>query len=185
MPVPPSAPGRPAVSGRDLRRVAVLALVSGAVGTGLNFIRNPPLPWSYRTRAERLAGEIRPLTGEPSAPAPNGAFPRISLRELRTALAEGKTAVIDARPPLFFRAGHLPGARNLPREGFQAAYGTHRPALEQDKDQPVVIYCQGGSCEDSDLIAAALRSLGFSRLTVFSGGWKEWRAAGLPVETGL
>jgi 3-mercaptopyruvate sulfurtransferase SseA len=29
-----------------------------------------------------------------------------------------------------------------------------------------------------------LRSLGFIRLTVFAGGWKEWQAAGLPVEVG-
>lgn len=194
----------------DVLRALILVLVAAFIGIGLNFVRKPPLMWSYRTKAERLAEETAALTGGaaqaftdagggsgswPGMAAGQGsgtskpgsgtaAFPQVSLGELRAVMAEGKAVVIDARPALFFRTGHLPGARNLPREGFQAAYGQFRVMLERDRDQPVVIYCGGGSCEDSDLIAAALRSLGFTRLSVFAGGWKEWQAAGLPVETG-
>lgn len=170
---------------RDLRRLILLVLVSGIAGLALNLVRNPPLPWSYRTKAERLRDDLRQLTGEPEDHRSTGAFARISLADLQEALAAGRTKLIDARTPLFFRAGHLPGAENLPRDGFQAAYARHRAGLETDAGQPLVVYCQGGSCEDSDMVASALRALGFSNISVFPGGWKEWQAAGLPVETGL
>lgn len=176
-----------------MMRALTLVLLAAAIGVGLNFVRRPPLPWSYRTKAERLAEETVALAGgAPRNTADAGfgsgagaaAFPRVSLDELRALMATGRGVVIDARPALFFRAGHLPGAGNLPREGFQAAFGRIRAALERDRDQPVVVYCGGGSCEDSDLIAGALHALGFTRVSVFAGGWKEWQAAGLPVETG-
>ncbi|RYD27573.1 MAG: hypothetical protein EOP86_24340, partial [Verrucomicrobiaceae bacterium] len=148
-----------------------------------------PLSWSYQSREERLAAGVRVLGGDPSGDSlkPSaGGFTQISLPDLRTALSKSQPPLlIDARLPLFFKMGHLPGALHLPREGFQAAFRRHRAVLEQDKNRQIVIYCQGGSCEDSDMVAEALRSLGFTRLSVFAGGWKEWQAAGLPAETGL
>ncbi|MDB6134255.1 MAG: Rhodanese-like domain protein [Verrucomicrobiales bacterium] len=184
-----SSDGRAGRWSRDLRRVALLGVLSVALGGITNFFRNPSLSWSYQSREERLATGVRALGGEPSGgtskPAAGG-FTRVSLPVLRTALRQRQPPLlIDARLPLFFKMGHLPGALHLPREGFQAALRRHRTVLEQDKNRQIVIYCQGGSCEDSDMVAEALRSLGFTRLSVFAGGWKEWQAAGLPAETGL
>jgi rhodanese-related sulfurtransferase len=49
-----------------------------------------------------------------------------------------------------------------------------------------VVYCNGGECEDSEFAAIMLRDAGVPRemLFVFAGGIVEWKAAGLPVETG-
>lgn len=170
----------------DVIRALLLVLMAVGIGVGLNFVRKPPLAWSYRSKAERLMDEAAAFRGGGAAGQGNvaAAFPRVGLAELRAVMAAGKVVVIDARPALFFRTGHLPGAVNLPREGFQVAYEPLRARLERDRNQALVVYCQGGSCEDSDLIAAALRSLGFAQLTIFAGGWKEWQASGLPVEVG-
>lgn len=163
---------------QDFPRVALLVLTACAAGTALDSIRPSPLPWSHRTKAERLAAEV-------GGDLTKGAFARISLTELKKHMAAGDLLLVDARPPLFFRAGHLPGALNLPREGFQAAYDIHRAALEAARGKRVVVYCQGKACEDSELVAAALRALGFADLSVFVGGWNEWRAAGLQTDTGI
>jgi rhodanese-related sulfurtransferase len=46
------------------------------------------------------------------------------------------------------------------------------------------VYCSGGDCHDSRLVANALLSLGFSNVSVFTGGWVAWSEAKLPVSTG-
>ena len=48
----------------------------------------------------------------------------------------------------------------------------------------IIVYCSGGDCHDSRLVANALLSLGFSNVSVFTGGWDAWSAAGLPASTG-
>jgi rhodanese-related sulfurtransferase len=50
----------------------------------------------------------------------------------------------------------------------------------------VVVYCSGGECEDSEFAAIMLRDAGVPRdiLFVYAGGILEWKATGLPVETG-
>jgi rhodanese-related sulfurtransferase len=54
--------------------------------------------------------------------------------------------------------------------------------MERDKAQPMVIYCSGGSCEDSGLLAETLKKLGYTNVGIFRGGWDEWTHAGLPEE---
>ena len=162
---------------QDFLRIALLAACAAAAGLAINRTRPAPLGWSHRTKAERLQSEV-------GGGLRRTGFARIALADLSRELAEGRITLIDARPPLFFRAGHLPGALNLPREGFQAAYGTHRGVLDAAKEKRVVVYCQGSSCEDSELVAAALRVQGFTDLWIFAGGWNEWLSAGLKGEAG-
>jgi len=50
----------------------------------------------------------------------------------------------------------------------------------------VVVYCNGGSCEDSRYAAAQLVEAGIdrSRIRVFTAGFQEWSARQWPVERG-
>ena len=52
--------------------------------------------------------------------------------------------------------------------------------------QKVVVYCNGGSCDDSEFAAIMLRDAGVPRENVFvyAGGFNEWKSNGQPVETG-
>ncbi len=51
----------------------------------------------------------------------------------------------------------------------------------------VVVYCNGGNCEDSELAASLLRDAGIpaEKLQVYLGGFTEWEAQGMPVEIGV
>ena len=68
--------------------------------------------------------------------------------------------------------------------GFARDYRRLSPALKAATDKPVIVYCSGGECHDSRLVANALLTLGFGDVRVFAGGWEEWQAAGLPTSTG-
>jgi 3-mercaptopyruvate sulfurtransferase SseA len=51
--------------------------------------------------------------------------------------------------------------------------------------EKVVVYCTGGECEDADTTAILLRDAGIpsQKLFVYGGGFAEWEASRLPVET--
>ncbi len=100
------------------------------------------------------------------------------------AYAAGAYVFVDARGDDDYRAGHVPGAfqydRFHPERHIDALLPACHAALQ------VVVYCLGGECEDSEFAALDLQGMGIDpqRIAVFAGGWAEWSAAGLPVETG-
>jgi rhodanese-related sulfurtransferase len=167
---------------RDLGGVVVLALASLAVGLVVNHFSSRPLPIVYQTPEQRFDAELTTLVAAPPlniAPAAT-----IGLAEFRAAV-DGKNALIlDARPSVFFERGHVPGALNLARDEFAVDYRHLSPILKAAADKPIIVYCSGGDCHDSKMVANALMTLGFSHVSVFTGGWEAWSAAGLPVATG-
>ena len=50
--------------------------------------------------------------------------------------------------------------------------------LKAAHDKPIIVYCSGGDCHDSRLVANALLSLGFGNVSVFTGGWMHGRPRG-------
>ena len=86
---------------------------------------------------------------------------------------------VDARESAFFEEGHIPRAINLPHEEILRAKTIGALA---DKSQPLIVYCSGGDCEDSKIVAKGLLALGHSKISVYAGGWEEWSALGSPVE---
>jgi rhodanese-related sulfurtransferase len=99
-------------------------------------------------------------------------------------LAQGSVLIIDARDDEAYEKGHIPGAWQLdhyhPEKYLPAVY-----PLCQHADQ-IIVYCNGGDCEDSVFTAVMLRDSGISRekLQVFGGGITEWNANHWPVEIG-
>jgi rhodanese-related sulfurtransferase len=74
----------------------------------------------------------------------------------------------------YFEQGHLPGAINLPLEGFVE---NARRALP-DPSAAIVVYCASATCKNSDVAATKLRSLGYTNVRVFTGGKAAWTAEG-------
>jgi len=52
--------------------------------------------------------------------------------------------------------------------------------------EKVVVYCNGGDCEDSQFAAVTLRDTGVpkEKLFVYPGGMAEWATNGWPIEIG-
>ena len=109
---------------------------------------------------------------------------RVSLPDFRIAVESKNDLILDARPSVFFERGHVPGALNLSRDDFATDYRRLAPTLKISRDKRIIVYCSGGACHDSRLVANALLSLGFSDVSVYTGGWDEWSAAHLPETTG-
>jgi rhodanese-related sulfurtransferase len=167
---------------RDFVGVVMVALGALAVGLMMNRFSSRPLPIVYQTPEQRFDAELTTLVTTPPfkiAPAAT-----VGLPEFRSAVETKSTLILDARPSVFFEQGHVPGALNLARDNFAHDYRHLAPVLQPATDKPTIVYCSGGDCHDSRLVANALLSLGFSNVRVFTGGWEEWSKAGLPVSKG-
>jgi rhodanese-related sulfurtransferase/predicted transcriptional regulator len=97
--------------------------------------------------------------------------------ELITRMKDGSVTLIDVRPEDEFAAAHLPGARNIPLQEIDQF------AAKLDPKTEIVAYCRGPFCVLSFDAIAILRARGF-RIRRLAEGLPEWRAAGMPVETG-
>lgn len=97
---------------------------------------------------------------------------------------QGLVLFVDARDDAHFAAGHIPGAWPFDRYRPEAYLPTVLPACLAALK--VVVYCNGGECEDSEFAAVMLREAGVAAdsLLVYAGGIAEWKTLGLPVETG-
>lgn len=103
----------------------------------------------------------------------------ITREDLRTRLAAGEAlTLVEALPPRYWEDAHLPGAINLPHDAVTVEAARRLPA----RDAEIVVYCASDTCRNSDMAAAALEAQGYSRVSVYKGGKKDWIEAGLPVE---
>jgi rhodanese-related sulfurtransferase len=97
---------------------------------------------------------------------------------------QGSIAFIDARDEQHYREGHIPGACEFdpyyPEKYFAAVLPVCQAA------EKIVVYCNGGDCDDSESAAILLRDVGITnqKLFVYTGGIPEWITNGLPVEIG-
>lgn len=91
---------------------------------------------------------------------------------------------IDARDDESYRAAHIPRAREFdpyhPEEYFPGAL----PACQTA--EKIVVYCNGGDCDDSQTAALLLKEVGISaqKLLIYGGGITEWTNRNLPVQSG-
>lgn len=175
--------------GRDFGGLLVLATIALTAGILINQFRADPIPLVYASKTARLEKAVASVQNAKPAEteiAPETAGPSevrdIDLGEFRDLLTKQNALVLDARPEIFHRLGHVPGALALPRDDFESYYQKHRTKLESYKNRTLLIYCQGSSCEDSHLVADALSHLGYLRLAVFTGGWNQWTQEHLPEE---
>ena len=108
------------------------------------------------------------------------AVPFMALSELQ-ARVESRTdelIVLDVRERDAYEAGHVPGAKLLPRGQLELRVNQDLP----DPTRRIVVCCEFGRI--STLATATLRELGFQRAVALDGGMKAWREAGFPLTTG-
>jgi rhodanese-related sulfurtransferase/DNA-binding MarR family transcriptional regulator len=103
----------------------------------------------------------------------------IGAMELRQRLEEGSVLVLDVRPDVEYRSGHIPGARSIPIEELES----HLHDLP--REQEIVAYCRGPYCLFADEAVSLLQEHGYRARRLIEG-LPDWRALNLPVvvETG-
>lgn len=181
-----NSPSKKSHLGADLITLWVLAMTAVVIGLLINQFRDQRLPLVYQGKEERMMKSVEKIARKaaPAVAADDGIFPEsLSLEEFQVFVEEKRGPVLDARPEIFHRLGHVPGAISLPREDFEAAFTANRAVLEPMKNAPIAVYCSSASCEDSKLVRKALAQLGFTKVGIFDGGWSAWTGAGLPEES--
>lgn len=104
----------------------------------------------------------------------------ITVEETRVLFDSGQCVFLDARKPDEYAKGHIAGAINYPADQFVALYAKLDAILMA---APVLaVYCGGGDCALSHLLADRLGEAGYKRVKIFHGGWQEWKAHGGPAE---
>lgn len=101
----------------------------------------------------------------------------IDQAELMRRIREGEVTVLDARPMVEYRQGHITGAINVPVEDLLGRLD------EVGGNGPVVAYCRGPYCVYADETVRILRERGLPAIRLMDG-YPEWAAAGLPTEIG-
>lgn len=92
---------------------------------------------------------------------------------------------LDARRSAVYAEGHIAGARSFPIWEATVEEGIKRLFEEgYDVNAPLVVYCSGGSCEDSHMLAERLHRFGFNNALVYADGFPDWEKRALPVEKG-
>jgi glyoxylase-like metal-dependent hydrolase (beta-lactamase superfamily II)/rhodanese-related sulfurtransferase len=106
--------------------------------------------------------------------------PFMSLSELkaRVEAVEDDLIVLDVRERDAYEAGHIPGARLLPRGQLELRVNQDLP----DPTRRILACCELGYI--STLAAATLRGMGFTRAVALDGGMKAWREASYPLKPG-
>lgn len=90
---------------------------------------------------------------------------------------------VDVREESEFAAGHVPGARLVPRGFLEVKADLAHPKRDPwlgDRDRKLLLYCGGG--QRSVLATRTLQEMGFSQVASLREGWAGWTKRGYPTE---
>lgn len=98
----------------------------------------------------------------------------INAKELKQRLDAGESIkLICALAHASFEATRIPGSLNcLVKEDVEKLL---------DKEDEIVVYCSDVACNNSIRMYHLLDSLGYKKVTRFSGGLLEWESLGFPL----
>ena len=122
--------------------------------------------------------------GEAPKPTPPEELPtgHITLAQAKVFFDQGVTFV-DARKSEVYVQGHVKGAIRLDLASF-AQGDPPLLGLFPTRPSPVIVYCSGGHCDESEQVAKMLNGSGYTAVYVMHDGFPGWKDAGYPVETG-
>ncbi len=140
-----------------------LVLLACAAGTAL---AEPPAP-------PAAAAPATPVAAAPTAPVP--AAPLVPAAQVEASLAHPDFILLDVRTPEEFRAGHVPGAINIPVQELDA----RQADVAALGDRPLVVYCRSG--HRAGIALEWLAAHGRQKLSHLEGDMNGWVAAGRPV----
>lgn len=108
--------------------------------------------------------------------AAKAAVPHISAKELAAKIGAGeKFYLIDVRTMPEYQAGHIDGAKWIPRGWVEFKSAKMIP----DANAEIIVYCKAGS--RGSLAAKALLDMGYKNVKDLTGGIKGWIKAEYPL----
>jgi rhodanese-related sulfurtransferase len=126
-----------------------------------------------------------PAGGKAFPPHPDKASADISGEDVVELHGRKTVPFLDARRTSVYRDGHIAGAR--PFSVWEADVDDKIKAFfaeGTDQSAPIVVYCSGGNCEDSHMLAEKLYLVGFDNVLIYKDGYPDWVQRGMPVTKG-
>ena len=103
----------------------------------------------------------------------------VTVQDVSERLERGeKLQLVDVREESEWMQGHAANAVHLSKGVIERDIEKRFP----NTDTELVLYCGGGS--RSALAADNLQKMGYTKVRSMVGGFRSWREAGCPVETG-
>jgi rhodanese-related sulfurtransferase len=99
----------------------------------------------------------------------------ISPQDAAVKLKSGEAVIVDVRDEDEWDEGHIPGATHMSR-------GTVEFDIEEkfpDPNAMIICHCGGGG--RGALATESLQKMGYKNVRNMTGGFKVWKAAGLPT----
>jgi rhodanese-related sulfurtransferase len=180
------APGQPPV-------VVPTSTIGRPAGTPAATATVPPAVTATTTTAAPAPQPVPPPAVAEKAPLerfpPHPDKPYTELHGDDVAWLHGKGVLfLDARRSSIFEQGHIAGARSFSvwesdiDDKVNKLYEERGDPREQNL--PIVIYCSGGDCEDSHMLAQKLWGLQFNNVYVYKDGFPDWQKRNGAVKTG-
>jgi sulfur-carrier protein adenylyltransferase/sulfurtransferase len=91
--------------------------------------------------------------------------------------ASNGAVLVDVREPEEWAAGHIPGARHVPKSYFESRIEGAVP----DRDQHVILYCASGN-RSAWAARTLIEDLGYEHVESMNGGFTLWKDRGYEVE---
>lgn len=127
--------------------------------------------------AALAAGRL--IAADPATPAPAaaGSVKNVTPEEAAKILQENKDVVVlDVRTEDEFKAGHIPGAKNIDFMGEDFA----KQLAALDKSKTYLVHCASGGRSGRSL--KVFNEQKFQSILHLNQGFKAWEGAGKPVE---
>ncbi|MDZ4722387.1 MAG: rhodanese-like domain-containing protein [candidate division Zixibacteria bacterium] len=163
-----------------LKQAIYLFLISSAFGLGINLVSPNKID---------VVGDYRELlTGEgpivpPSAQEGDPPFIDISVAQMEFT---AKTSLfVDARDTAEFNCGTIPGSIHIPFDYLpEGDLGVHFDSTlaQVSKERLMIVFCSGEECDLSLHLARNLQQEGYTGVSIFFGGAREWAKVGLTLE---
>ena len=99
----------------------------------------------------------------------------ISPTDAATKSKSGDTVIVDVREKDEWDDGHIPDAVHMSRGMLELEVEDKFP----DPNTTIICHCGGGG--RSALAAESLQKMGYKNVRSMAGGFKAWKAAGLPT----
>jgi rhodanese-related sulfurtransferase len=177
-------------------QVLIIAAIGTAIGVADSFARpvtlSRPKPPDPPFGNGGQTGEA--VTPRPPQPAPNSsAFVFATEADLKSkpgqitvaqskALFDQQAFFIDARKLEEYRKGHVKGSYRMAEADFQ--FGNPPMLAAIPRDATLIVYCNGGNCDESEQVAKLINGSGYQKVYVMHDGIPGWQAMGYPSEEG-
>jgi rhodanese-related sulfurtransferase len=165
---------------KRLTRVAKAGLVFSSLGLACACAQ-PVMAWVPLIGAAGLVLKTTQVRNAAAAPKVTTTVARTPLADFEVLQARGTVFVVDVRNGDSFRAGHIPGAMNVPIDEVERRTAE---IIARAGSLAIVTYCSCVNEHTSAIAAELFNKAGACRATALAGGYPAWVAGGRKVERG-